>query len=990
MKSKIAIFAALFSMLFWEFDFLSAQTYISTATVEGYWTKANSPYYINCNIKVPVNSFLMIENGVEVIFTGKYSMTVEGYIRANGVKDDSIYFTSQNLKWKGILFNSSTGSDSYFSHCIIENAGNTMGSGEAAIFTNTYGGGINISGTAPVVISNCNIRKNSASNGGGIYNSNPNAKIINTRISRNISWDGSAIYSKVYSTYKGCLIDNNLTACGGTLSSYRDVSTVYINCTITKNSNPHKWTGIFEIYGNLDLINTIVYGNESENCDYSNGSISVNISYCNIEGGAGSFASENYTSNRLTVQNCMDLPPQFVSSIKNDFRLKASPNVNQGDPNYYIDLNTDIAGNPRIFPGSVSRIDIGAYEYQAELLNYPPIIYPMDMQYILSYSRLYLPVYYKDMDANDQHSIESFSNVNVETSVVKSIKNGYLLRLKPKNNWRGDFYLVLKINDNSGKPYSVYTDSVLIHVGNRFKGMIDSTEVFSDTVKIIGDVTVAASGNLSIKAGAFVEFQDHYKLDVFGKFSAVGQKDKNITLDAKDTSSFKISGSERIGENGWAGLGFYNIKKKDTIRLSYCNINNAGIKMSPEGLSYVNGTVMINKSDNIFFDHCQFKSNYTFGDLNNANCGVSIDSAKNIRITNCTFSNAAYPAFGGAFIHTTFSELLIDSSKFMNAFCEYYLISNPSSNLILRNSYFNNIEAFRILELVGNHSRSVIENNKFIDNDAFVIEANIADTTIIRNNIFIKNKTPITINQYAVVTGNILAYNTYNCNCSNFFGFAIDLSGSTAYVANNTIVGNYSDGSMASPIYSSYSSTTIINNLLWKNSGTTPIGWYNGYNGPDLGFPDPVISNNYTSDPQFSDTIEFRLKIGSGCINKGLPVISKNFCSKDVYGNSRIDTITGKIDIGAVEYQADPVIIPSSVTNLYHVTSVYPNPAKDYLILETTFDNVRYQIFNMKGTSVKEGESTDYLIEVSELENGSYILKFGKNGKFYVAKFLKE
>jgi hypothetical protein len=519
-------------------------------------------------------------------------------------------------------------------------------------------------------------------------------------------------------------------------------------------------------------------------------------------------------------------------------------------------------------------------------------------------------------------------------------------------------------------------------VGNRFKGIIDSTEVFSDTVKIIGDVTVAASGNLLVKEGAFVEFQDHYKLDIFGKFNALGLENKTITFNAKDTSLIEATGPGNILQNGWSGIRFYHIKS-DTLRLRFCNIYNTGVKTTPEGGVYTSPTIFVKNSDNIYFEHCIFNSNYALRDANNANSGLSLDTASNIHVTNCTFSNGVYPDFyGGGIVYMNQSDLVIDGSKFLNTKCEYAMIYNFNSTLTLRNSYFSNNWANRMVDLNG--KKSLIENNEFIDNKSYGIWVNITDTTVIRNNIFIRNVTPITLHRYAVVTGNIIAYNTTNCGCSNFFGTAINMSGATAYIANNTIVGNYSDGSQAHAIYASHSSPIIINNLLWKNSGT-PIGWHSGYNEPD-----PIIANNYTSDPKFSDTIDFRLNNSSGCINKGLPVISKNLCVTDVYGNFRIDTIAGKIDIGAVEFQGEALIIPSSVANLNYVTSVYPNPVKDYLVLEALFENVSYQIFNMKGFSVKEGESTDFLIHVSELENGIYILKIGKNGKSYVAKFLKE
>ena len=69
------------------------QTNVSAGNVSGKWTKAKSPYLVNGNIAVPANEKLTIDPGVEVRFSGSYSLSVQGCLNVTGVEGDSIRFT---------------------------------------------------------------------------------------------------------------------------------------------------------------------------------------------------------------------------------------------------------------------------------------------------------------------------------------------------------------------------------------------------------------------------------------------------------------------------------------------------------------------------------------------------------------------------------------------------------------------------------------------------------------------------------------------------------------------------------------------------------------------------------------------------------------------------------------------------------------------------------------------------------------------------------
>jgi hypothetical protein len=83
---------------------LMAQTTVNPGIVSGTWTEENSPYRVMGNIVVPADSLLMIEHGVRIEFQGTYNLTVNGSMKVNGEKDDSVTFTASNIEtgWRGI------------------------------------------------------------------------------------------------------------------------------------------------------------------------------------------------------------------------------------------------------------------------------------------------------------------------------------------------------------------------------------------------------------------------------------------------------------------------------------------------------------------------------------------------------------------------------------------------------------------------------------------------------------------------------------------------------------------------------------------------------------------------------------------------------------------------------------------------------------------------------------------------------------------------
>jgi hypothetical protein len=127
------LFTAIIACL--SFQVLHASTQINTPTVSGTWTTAGSPYYVNNNISIPYGSVLIINPGVEVIFTGYFNVMADGTLKCKGTDKDNITFSRNdttgwsndyinNGGWAGIYaqgnYNNPTADSTIFDYCIFK------------------------------------------------------------------------------------------------------------------------------------------------------------------------------------------------------------------------------------------------------------------------------------------------------------------------------------------------------------------------------------------------------------------------------------------------------------------------------------------------------------------------------------------------------------------------------------------------------------------------------------------------------------------------------------------------------------------------------------------------------------------------------------------------------------------------------------------------------------------------------------------------------
>ncbi|MFC2083956.1 right-handed parallel beta-helix repeat-containing protein [Bacteroidota bacterium] len=385
-------FLLMLSIFLIEIPHMYAQTSVPPGDVSGTWTQSNTPYNINGEITIPDGKTLIIEPGVEVVFTGHYKFIVKGRLLAVGTKLDTITFTAndESKGWHGIkLLDISSSNDStILLYCIFQFGKANTGSGRidrcgGAINTNlnklrishclfrnnmTYstsifesaGGAIALSGGGDPIIEYCEFIANESVYGAVmvIDGNSTDPFIRNNYIHDNNGHGTFNIGGGASPILINNLIANNHSTIHGIMHfAGEDGIAEMINNTIVNNTCSDLGGAVFVNDGLEPLfINNIIFGNEPSQVHLLKPS-SLSFFNCLVEGGINGFTGSNFSG---AYENCMDSNPLFVNS--NDFHLQnTSDCIGAG---YYDDDYTpliDYEGNLRPNPMG-SNPDIGAFE----------------------------------------------------------------------------------------------------------------------------------------------------------------------------------------------------------------------------------------------------------------------------------------------------------------------------------------------------------------------------------------------------------------------------------------------------------------------------------------------------------------------------------------------------------------------------------------------------------------------------------------------------
>ncbi|MCK4311822.1 MAG: right-handed parallel beta-helix repeat-containing protein, partial [Candidatus Cloacimonetes bacterium] len=261
-------------------SFLPADTHIPPGDVSGTWTIYGSPYIVDGFVTVPVDSTLIIEPSVFVIFSTNNGLQIEGRLLSEGTENDSITFTvqdSSNNTGLGFYHTDITNQDSSkITYSIFEHV--------SVCFDKS---------------SNILFRKSSVSKcvgwSGVFFDENSSPRLIDITISNNTTeYYGGGLYCTDYSnpSLVNVTISGNSATCGGGISCRFNSNPTLENVNIINNSAIGAGGGIFceesnPILNYVDIIENHVsngigggiHFDENSNPEISNVNIENNSAY---------------------------------------------------------------------------------------------------------------------------------------------------------------------------------------------------------------------------------------------------------------------------------------------------------------------------------------------------------------------------------------------------------------------------------------------------------------------------------------------------------------------------------------------------------------------------------------------------------------------------------------------------------------------------------------------------------------------------------------
>lgn len=300
-----------------------------SGNISGTWAQGNT-IIIDGDVQILSGDELIIEPGVQVLFTGPYTFTVQGKLEAAGTPDNLIIFTradsTDESKWKGIRFDNADDT-SLLEYCRVEHIHR-----EGMPYTAVRGGAVWIDNCSPTVryctLSN-NYCRNENRNGTGAgicLNSDSNSVVEFNTIEHNISDSGAGVYigngCDAIIRYNKILNNSSYSSGAGLYLAAWGNATIYNN--LIKDNSCFGWSG----GGGITLWN----GNcDTDNCTHVYNNIIDNNTSSNSGGGIYSRYNDSKIYNNTIVNNSAtegggiyvlnqgnDIPYFFNSIIRNN------------------------------------------------------------------------------------------------------------------------------------------------------------------------------------------------------------------------------------------------------------------------------------------------------------------------------------------------------------------------------------------------------------------------------------------------------------------------------------------------------------------------------------------------------------------------------------------------------------------------------------------------------------------------------------------------
>lgn len=392
-------------------------------------------------------------------------------------------------------------------------------------------------------------------------------------------------------------------------------------------------------------------------------------------------------------------------------------------------------------------------------------------------------------------------------------------------------------------------------------GTISNNTVWSDTVLVICDVTVADGATLTILPGTKILFDKNFQINIYGELLAQG------------TSTDSIYFSSYNAVTGSGNLRFYNNAAADS-KFSYCHFSGGNATGGiPDKFG---GAIYVENYSNILIQHSVFENN-------TATAGGAIYSlGSDVTIENSRFrDNTA--SWGGVFVSS-------GDNSFSVRYCEFE--NNSAGNTAG-------------VAVVSNSTNVEIVYSKILNNT----------TTDRGGAFFIKEAAPEFYNN--LITGNtggrggaiycdtdaqpLFINNNIMNNLATDYGGAVYCNSTAAPQFTNSIFwNNHTENSQTQTTLNQVAIDELAVPVFEYSLVQGGLGEFELLNSTFLG----TYENNIEESPQFlnSSQNDFRLLPLSPCINAGKPSIDVTKFPVDWNNFPRIYNDT-PIDIGITEFQ---------------------------------------------------------------------------------------
>lgn len=497
----------------------------------------------------------------------------------------------------------------------------------------------------------------------------------------------------------------------------------------------------------------------------------------------------------------------------------------------------------------------------------------------------------------------------------------------------------------------------------------------ADTVRLMGDVVIepeeGSRACLTVERGTCVIAEGYYRITVHnGSFYALGADKYPITFTARDITDFENADVE----SGWRGIHLISDQSnsQDSVVMEYCKLSYGKVLNSASGEEQKGAGLYVTNKKYCYFAHSDFDHNHAYkGDVyldpHNGGGAMFVSEPGTFLVEYCVFHDN-FACWGASILVEGLRNLTVRNCEFYNntgiygTAVDMHLgeVSWMASGPQVYNNYIH-----------GNHG-----NAAYLGWDVSV--GRFHDNIIVNNEGF------------SPVIGSTAP------NYSHYY--------------NNTIANNSSEGFLhgnGSGIWTC-GQQKIYNNIFHGNTGIYFERMDPNYDDPTAfnnchAFPNGVTGeNDVYADPQFTQPTEglgptfdqsatpshWTLLETSPCRDAGATNMSQYYPETDFFGNPRV--VYGHIDIGAVEFPDLDAVEELSVQS-----SVFPNPGRNTLHVETKMENAIIAVYDLSGRKIVEqkidGGSANIVTE--NWPSGMYfwsIISTGSKSLVETGKWAKE